>query len=105
MAAFLDRAGGLWMRGVLNGKVGAAFTSTASQHGGQETTLFSIITNLMHFGMVIVGLPYSYQGLLQVAEVAGGSPLRGHHHRRGRRLAPADRERAGRRPLPGQARG
>ena len=74
MAAFLDQAGGLWMRGVLNGKVGAAFTSTASQHGGQETTLFSIITNLMHFGMVIVGLPYSYQGLLQVAEVAGGSP-------------------------------
>ena len=62
MAAFLDQAGGLWMSGVLNGKVGAAFTSTATQHGGQETTLFSIITNLLHFGLVIVGLPYSFQG-------------------------------------------
>src|SRR4028118_2347887 len=51
MAAFLDQAGGLWARGALNGKVGAAFSSTATQHGGQETTLFSIITNLLHFGM------------------------------------------------------
>ena len=74
MAAFLDQAGGLWARGALNGKVGAAFTSTASQHGGQETTLFSIITNLMHFGMVIVGLPYSYQGQLVLDEVHGGAP-------------------------------
>lgn len=74
MAAFLDQAGGLWMRGALNGKVGAAFTSTASQHGGQETTLFSIITNLLHFGMVVVGLPYSFQGHLGIDEVAGGSP-------------------------------
>lgn len=74
MAAFLDQAGGLWMRGALNGKVGAAFTSTASQHGGQETTLFSIITNLLHFGMVVVGLPYSFQGQLGIDEVAGGSP-------------------------------
>ncbi|OYW79444.1 MAG: NAD(P)H:quinone oxidoreductase, type IV, partial [Asticcacaulis sp. 32-58-5] len=62
MAAFLDQAGGLWAKGALNGKVGAAFTSTGTQHGGQETTLFSIITNLLHFGMVIVGLPYSFQG-------------------------------------------
>src|SRR3984893_19226359 len=54
MAAFLDQTGGLWMRGALNGKVGGAFASTATQHGGQETTLFSIITNLMHLGMVIV---------------------------------------------------
>ena len=61
-------------KGVFNGKVGAAFTSTASQHGGQETTLMSLITNLMHFGMVIVGLPYSYQGLLGVDEVSGGTP-------------------------------
>ncbi|MGY6517751.1 MAG: NAD(P)H:quinone oxidoreductase [Lysobacteraceae bacterium] len=74
MASFLDQAGGLWMRGALNGKVGAAFTSTASQHGGQETTLFSIITNLLHFGMVVVGLPYSFQGQLGIDEVAGGSP-------------------------------
>ncbi len=66
MASFLDQAGGLWMRGALNGKVGAAFTSTASQHGGQETTLFSIITNLLHLGLTIVGLPYSFQGQLGV---------------------------------------
>jgi NAD(P)H dehydrogenase (quinone) len=74
MAAFLDQAGGLWMRGELNGKIGAAFTSTASQHGGQETTLFSMLTNLLHFGMVLVGLPYSFQGQLKLDEVTGGSP-------------------------------
>jgi len=74
MAAFLDQAGGLWARGALNGKVGAAFSSTATQHGGQETTLFSIITNLLHFGMVIVGLPYSYQGQMSVSEIVGGAP-------------------------------
>lgn len=74
MAAFLDQAGGLWMRGALNGKVGGAFTSTASQHGGQETTLFSLITNLLHFGMTVVGLPYSYQGQLIIEEVHGCSP-------------------------------
>ena len=74
MAAFLDQAGGLWMRGALNGKVGSAFVSTASQHGGQETTIFSVITNLLHFGMVIVGLPYSFQGQLRLDEVHGGSP-------------------------------
>ena len=74
MASFLDQAGGLWMRGALNGKVGGAFTSTASQHGGQEVTLFSIITNLMHFGMTIVGLPYSFQGQMTLDEIVGGSP-------------------------------
>jgi NAD(P)H dehydrogenase (quinone) len=74
MAAFLDQAGGLWARGALHGKVGAAFTSTATQHGGQEVTLFSIITNLLHFGMVIVGLPYSHQGQMTLDEVVGGSP-------------------------------
>ena len=74
MAAFLDQAGGLWMRGALNGKVGAAFASTASQHGGQETTLFSVITNLLHLGLRIVGLPYSFQGQLTLDEVTGGSP-------------------------------
>ena len=74
MANFLDQAGGLWATGALNGKVGAAFSSTASQHGGQETTLFSIITNLLHFGMVIVGLDYGYQGQMGVKEVHGGSP-------------------------------
>jgi NAD(P)H dehydrogenase (quinone) len=74
MAAFLDQAGGLWASGALNGKVGGAFTSSASQHGGQETTLFSIITNLLHFGMVIVGLPYSFQGQMGVDKVRGGAP-------------------------------
>jgi len=74
MASFLDQAGGLWARGALNGKVGGAFTSTATQHGGQEMTLFSIITNLLHFGMVIVGLPYSFQGQMTLDEVVGGSP-------------------------------
>jgi NAD(P)H dehydrogenase (quinone) len=74
MASFLDQAGGLWATGALNGKVGAAFTSTASQHGGQETTLFSLITNLLHFGMVVVGLPYSFQGQMTLTEISGGSP-------------------------------
>ncbi|SDR06016.1 NAD(P)H:quinone oxidoreductase [Pseudoxanthomonas sp. CF125] len=74
MAAFLDQTGGLWARGALNGKVGAAFTSTATQHGGQEATLFSIITNLLHFGMTIVGLPYSHQGQMSVDEIVGGAP-------------------------------
>jgi NAD(P)H dehydrogenase (quinone) len=74
MASFLDQAGGLWARGALHGKVGGAFTSTATQHGGQETTLFSIITNLLHFGMVIVGLDYGHAGQMTLNEVTGGSP-------------------------------
>jgi NAD(P)H dehydrogenase (quinone) len=74
MAAFLDQAGGLWASGALIGKVGAAFTSTASQHGGQETTLFSIITNLLHFGMTVVGLDYGYAGQMGHDEVLGGAP-------------------------------
>ena len=74
MANFLDQAGGLWMRGALHGKVGGAFTSSATQHGGQETTLFSIITNLLHFGMVIVGLDYGHAGQMTLSEITGGSP-------------------------------
>jgi NAD(P)H dehydrogenase (quinone) len=74
MASFLEQAGGLWMRGALHGKVGGAFTSTGSQHGGQETTLFNMITNLMHFGLVIVGLDYGHAGQGIVHEVTGGSP-------------------------------
>jgi NAD(P)H dehydrogenase (quinone) len=74
MATFLDQTGGLWARGALNGKVGAAFASTATQHGGQETTLFSIIANLLHFGMIIVGLPYSHQGQMSMDEIVGGAP-------------------------------
>lgn len=74
MAAFLDQAGGLWARGALNGKVGGAFTSTATQHGGQEVTLFSIITNLLHFGMTVVGLDYGYQAQMTMDAIHGGSP-------------------------------
>jgi NAD(P)H dehydrogenase (quinone) len=74
MANFLDQTGGLWARGALHGKVGSVMSSTATQHGGQETTLFSGITNLLHFGMVIVGLPYSYQSQMTLDEVVGGSP-------------------------------
>ncbi len=74
MTAFWDQAGGLWARGALHGKVGGAFTSTATQHGGQETTLFSIITNLLHFGMVIVGLDYGHAGQMTLDEITGGSP-------------------------------
>ena len=74
MGNFLDQAGGLWARGALNGKVGSGFTSTATQHGGQETTLIAIATNLLHFGMVVVGLPYSFSGQTVLDEVTGGSP-------------------------------
>ncbi len=74
MASFLDQGAGLWMKGSLNGKVGGAFTSTATQHGGQETTLFSTITNLLHFGLIVVGLPYSFQGQMKLDEITGGSP-------------------------------
>ncbi len=74
MANFWDRTGGLWARGALVGKVGAAFTCTGSQHGGQETTLLSILTNLLHQGLVISGLPYSFQGQLRLDEVTGGTP-------------------------------
>ncbi len=74
MASFLDQAGGLWAKGALNGKVGGAFTSTATQHGGQETTLMSIITNLLHFGMVVVGLGYGFAGQMRLDEITGCSP-------------------------------
>ncbi len=74
MANFWDQAGSIWASGALTGKVGSVFTSTASQHGGQETTLFAGITNLMHFGMVIVGLPYTFQGQLTIDEITGGAP-------------------------------
>ena len=74
MANFLDQAGGLWAKGALHGKVGGAFTSTASQHGGNETTLFTIITNLLHFGMVVVGMDYGHAGQMTLDEITGGSP-------------------------------
>lgn len=74
MAAFLDQTGSLWMRNAFVGKVGSVFTATATQHGGQETTLVSTVASLMHLGMVIVGLPYSFQGQMTIDEMAGGSP-------------------------------
>jgi NAD(P)H dehydrogenase (quinone) len=74
MANFLDQAGGLWAKGALHGKVGGAFTASATQHGGQETTLFTIITNLLHFGMVVVGLDYGHAGQMTLDEITGGSP-------------------------------
>jgi NAD(P)H dehydrogenase (quinone) len=74
MSNFWDQTGGLWFKGALVGKIGAAFTATASQHGGQETTLFSIITTLLHQGLIITGLPYAFQGQLKLDEVTGGSP-------------------------------
>ena len=74
MKQFLDQTGGLWATGALVGKVGSVLTSTASQHGGQETTLTSFHTVLLHQGMVIVGLPYSFQGQNGVDAVKGGSP-------------------------------
>lgn len=74
MSAFLDQGGGLWMRGALTGKVGSAFSSTATQHGGQELTLMAIHANLLHFGMVLVGLPYAWSGQMTLDEITGGSP-------------------------------
>lgn len=74
MAGFLDQAGGLWASGKMNGKIGSAFTSTATQHGGQEMTLFSIIANLMHFGLMVIGLPYSFAGQSRLDEITGGAP-------------------------------
>jgi NAD(P)H dehydrogenase (quinone) len=74
MKNFLDQTGGLWATGKLVGKVGAVFTSTATQHGGQESTILSTQTVLLHHGMVIVGLPYAWQGQMTLAEISGGSP-------------------------------
>ena len=74
MKNFLDQTGGLWMQGKLIGKVGSVFTSTATQHGGQESTILSTHTVLLHQGMVIVGLPYAFQGQIGVKEVTGCSP-------------------------------
>src|SRR3954464_10331215 len=81
MANFLDQTGSLWASNSLVGKVGSAFTSTASQHGGQEMTLFSIITNLLHFGMVVVGLPYTAPAQLRLDEGTGGRPPERARHR------------------------
>lgn len=74
MKQFLDQTGGLWAQGKLIGKVGSVFTSTATQHGGQELTILNFHTTLLHHGMVVVGLPYSFQEQMTLDEIAGGSP-------------------------------
>jgi NAD(P)H dehydrogenase (quinone) len=74
MRDFLDQTGGLWMSGALIGKVGSVFTSSSTQHGGQETTITSFHTTLLHLGMVIVGVPYSCQGQSNMDQVTGGTP-------------------------------
>ena len=74
MRNFLDQTGGLWVKGALVGKVGSVFASTATQHGGQETTITSFHTTLLHHGMIIVGLPYSYPGQTKMDEITGGTP-------------------------------
>jgi len=74
MRQFLDATGQLWSQGALVGKVGSVFTSTATQHGGQESTILSFHTTLLHHGFVIVGLPYAFQGQMRIDEITGGSP-------------------------------
>lgn len=74
MRNFLDQTGGLWANGKLIGKVGSVFTSTGTQHGGQETTITSFHTTLLHHGMIIVGVPYSCKGITEMNEITGGSP-------------------------------
>jgi NAD(P)H dehydrogenase (quinone) len=74
MRQFLDATGGLWAKGKLVGKVGSVFTSSATQHGGQESTILSFHTTLLHHGMVIVGLPYAFEGQTRIDEITGGSP-------------------------------
>ncbi len=74
MRNFLDQTGPLWMTGALVGKVGSAFTSSATQHGGQESTILTLIPTLLHQGMVVVGLPYAFQGQMGLDEIKGGSP-------------------------------
>jgi NAD(P)H dehydrogenase (quinone) len=74
MRNLLDRTGGLWVKGALIGKIGSVFTSTGTQHGGQETTITSFHSTLLHHGMIIVGCPYSCKGLTVMNEITGGSP-------------------------------
>jgi NAD(P)H dehydrogenase (quinone) len=74
MRQFLDATGGLWMKGTLVGKVGSGFASSATQHGGQESTILSFHTTLLHHGMVVVGLPYAFAGQMTISEISGCSP-------------------------------
>ncbi len=74
MRNFIDQTGSLWAKGKLVGKVGSAFTSSATQHGGQESTILGLIPTMLHHGMVVVGLPYAFQGQMGIDEIKGGSP-------------------------------
>ena len=94
MQAFLDATGGLWASGALIGKVASAFTSTASQHGGQETTLLTMSTFFFHMGMLIAGVPYSVAELLNLDEVSGGTPY-GASTIAGPRVSGSQRKRTG----------
>jgi NAD(P)H dehydrogenase (quinone) len=80
MRQFLDATGRLWTEGALVGKVGSVFTSSATQHGGQESTILSFHITLLHHGMVVVGLPYSFKGQMRNDEITGGVSLRGVNH-------------------------
>ena len=102
MGSFWEQAGQLWMSGALLGKVGGAFTSSATQHGGNETTLFSIIANLMHFGLIIVGLPYSHAGQRHARRDRRRRALRRNDDRRRAGSAPADEDRTRRRAASGR---
>ena len=104
MRNFLDQTGGLWAKGALIGKVGSVFASTGTQHGGQETTITSFHTTLLHHGMVIVGVPYSESGLLEHERHHRRHSLRCHHSGWPRWFPPAQRKRTEDCPLPGQAR-
>jgi len=102
MRNFLDQTGGLWAKGALIGKPGSVFVSTASQHGGQETTITSFHTTLLHHGMIVIGLPYSFAGNTIDRDQRRHALWREHDRRR-RRIADAVRKRACRRALPGRA--
>ena len=105
MRNFLDQTGALWYRHAMVGKVGSVFCCTASQHGGQETTITSFHSTLMHFGMVVIGLPYTYKDLATMREVTGGTPVwRELDHRRRRRDAHAERTGTRHVQVPGRAR-
>ena len=102
MRQFLDATGQLWAKGALVGKVGSVFTSSGTQHGGQESTILTFHVTLLHQGMVIVGLPYAFAGQTADGRDHRRLSLRRVDHRRRERGAHAQRKRAGRRPLPGQ---
>src|SRR5258708_33313796 len=101
MRNFLDQTGGHWMKGSLIGKVGSVFTSTATQHGGQETTITSFHHTLLHQGMIIVGVPYSCQELMNMSEITGGSPHCARTPRKNDRPPPPSGKEVQNPPLPG----